>query len=370
MRRVLVDAAESMGVHLLDAWNRRAAILAETEGEVWDDFFPGFVRSFLDLSAEWSAKQQKEQFRAGFSSTEKRWICTEVLVVLLACLPNLRRLGLESPREFVTRGSHRSAFEAVGVTRLPLRRYDYRGHSLAVMSLAGGLEELNVVDGTVKPDLRLPRLTTLRISEGFFSEWNLESLLEACTGGLRTFAYEAKSQPRSRYAPQVHHQPSFAVRLLRNHRSSLRHIHYDVGLQTDTVALEQDATFADFPVLDNLLISSDLVHSGPATEVPDADALTRLLPPSLRRLCIRGDCFEDVKAALFGLAARMKRDPGAFAKLEVVTAEVQRGEEEELEGVFGLVGVEFGTECCSLRDAREFCIEMPRLGGLVLVGKT
>ncbi|KAH6889828.1 hypothetical protein B0T10DRAFT_486892, partial [Thelonectria olida] len=356
VRSVLTEAAASIGILLLDAWRRRASVVAYPEGAGWEETFPLFIKYFLDPKAEWTDERRKALY-VETSETGRCWLHAELLAVLIACLPNLQQLSIDNNAEWPIHGLPVSAFAALNVSVLGLKRYDYGLGARAVFDLATGLEELNIHKHAPEVNIQLPGVKILRITQAIFMEEDLESLLKACTSGLRTFAYDAAEQ--NPFVLTVHHQPSFAVRLLQEHKETLTHVHYDVSLRKDMRRVDSSLSFRDFPVLESLLISAVLIRDYLTPDPPDYpidEALARLLPAGLRVLSIRDFYDEGVKNALLGLVDLMKRHPTSFPRLKIVTAPV--GEDAGVfTNLFQAVGVHFSTKCCSLAQARGFLLE-------------
>ncbi|KAL2808290.1 hypothetical protein BJX63DRAFT_436276 [Aspergillus granulosus] len=283
----------------------------------------------------------------------------DLIAVLISELPSLQPCSLQLGVDYdeVAPGA---GLRAAAVSRLPIKTIDLElcatasearrsfGHTsivhraFSVLSLSMGLETLNlheyygVMSDEIDPILPLPNLKNLRLTFSWLSERTLQRLLSSC-GSLRTFFYEATSNPERRkydfsdFYPlrlvrkgNIHFRLADAVKHLRSHCNTLESVHLDLRMRGFTHCTPEpwDAFgFEQFTTLKHLLLLTlDEFHTAYMNPHPSPDqGLSKLLPPSITSLSLAGQITEELprmEESLSGLAEAVSR--GELPILEVV----------------------------------------------------
>ncbi|KAJ4309977.1 hypothetical protein N0V84_011215 [Fusarium piperis] len=185
----------------------------------------------------------------------------------------------------------------------------------------------------------MPTLRTLRVTDTLMSAEMLRRLLDACTGGLVAFEYEA-AKDETLSIGNGHFQPSDAIQSLHKHKSTLQVLHLDLrkrGLQMRKI-----------PPGVNLKGFSVLKHN------KNSDVLIRLLPPSIVSLLIlKSQERSFVKEALLDLANWKSQSPGEFPNLIWVACR-PKIKSSTLASLFKAVGVNFNAKVRSLSQIKPY----------------
>ncbi|KAH7007431.1 hypothetical protein EDB80DRAFT_518093, partial [Ilyonectria destructans] len=192
--KALTQCADAMGIDLPKAWRQRALRLAPLpQDDAMAKDFSDFLVSFLDGEHGLSTSTINELRRKldSDSGIGKIWIAAELFAMLLAQLPNLEYLSIRNS-DIRFRLCCSSALSALNVSSLPLKTFDSHIFANPILELASGLQAFDIrsEDDLPSPIPPMPNLSVLRVSRIALAETRLRDLLSACTGGLRTFAYE------------------------------------------------------------------------------------------------------------------------------------------------------------------------------------
>ncbi|KAM0424911.1 hypothetical protein ACHAPT_009967 [Fusarium lateritium] len=184
----------------------------------------------------------------------------------------------------------------------------------------------------------------------------LRRLLDACSGGLVAFEYEAAKDE----TPGVrgdHFQPSDAIESLHKHKSTLQVLHLNLrqrGFQMRKIPL--DVGLNGFSALKHVFINSILLFGYVSRHEQNNNSrvLIRLLPPSITSLAIEKDQQRNlVKEALLGLADWKNQNPGEFPNLTWVACR-PKIKSSTLVSMFDAVGVNFDAEVRSLSRVKPY----------------
>lgn len=192
--KALTQCAGVMGIDLPKAWRQRALRLAPLpQDDAMAKDFSDFLVSFLDGEHGLSTSTVDE-LRLKLDSDSgmgKVWIAAELFAMLLAQLPNLEYLSIRNS-DLRFRLCCSSALSALNVSSLPLKTFDSHIFANPILELASGLQAFDIRSerDLPSPIPPMPNLSVLRVSQISLVETKLRDLLSACTGGLRTFAYE------------------------------------------------------------------------------------------------------------------------------------------------------------------------------------
>lgn len=350
-RIALMESADVLGINLVEAWEKRKPDRSVLK-------FPSFLRAFLREEAQlsvYSRNRLANAFRYP-QSPGHRTIGYELVAMLLAQLPNLDRLSFQDP---FTEKSFLSPFplpalSALNISSLPFKTLDLGIPALPILELATGLETLNIQKCDFpSPIPPLPNLKFIRITNLDLSGNHLRNLLSSCTGGLRTFVYEAVIEEWRGKEGRLrdgnnHFRLSEAVKYLRPHRDSLQTLHLD--LRAVNIVESSNGEYGSpgfglkgFTVLEHLLLSSNAIPIPSEQALYGFDSLIHHILSSIISLHLpHGQSWACPEKELIRLANQMKLQPGAFPKLQRVIYDAEHIFDDDTMGsMFAAVGVSF-----------------------------
>ncbi|KAI8723488.1 F-box domain-containing protein [Fusarium sp. LHS14.1] len=366
---VLGEAAEALGIDLVEIWEPdipRDMLMNRSIRPTTRELFlapllyvPGYV--------PWYSRDVRTRRR------ESNWAAAELMAMLIAQLPSLEYLGLQLCSRWAGGdGVSFLSFESLNISSLPfIRRLDIGPCPVDLLRLSPGLETLNLHSpdflGNYPP---LPKLKILRMTDCWLGKTQVECILEACTGGLETFAYERLSltQSRSSMGGASHRgmvkqfQLSDAVSLLSRHQSTLKSLHLDLSAEGSSVCkIEHGLHLRDFTLLEHLSIGFAMIYGfyGRQEEgVLDSEPLIELLPASLVSLSIQtqqmGEAArENLEKGLVSLAALKERQPDQFPNLGWIQCDLG-SETGWLSSMFEGVNVQFKSSSWTLNKAKPY----------------
>ncbi|KAM0431946.1 hypothetical protein ACHAPT_005201 [Fusarium lateritium] len=373
-RDVLEEAAEALGIDLADVWKSR--IPHPTNNDRPDKPIPlelflvplVYGADCVDEAPELASNGVVRYPGLPARRAARSWVAAELVAMLIAQLPGLEYLGFQRCARWPGDGIPASALAALNVSLLPVQRLDIGPQPDDVVRLCPGLEILNLqATAFWKQCPPLPNVRILRMTEHWADKHRLQEILNACTRGLETFAYE--SRPPSRMtsctgAPRrnLHFQPSDAVRLLSSHQRTLKSLHLDLSEQGhDVEKIEDGLHLKDFGVLEHLFIGSEMIYGFGGMEsegFPHSEALIQLLPASIVSLSIQNKHAGEgglalLEKGLVRLAELKQCQPDQFPKLRWVQCELG-GETDWLSSMFAAVKVKFTCSSWSLSEAKPY----------------
>ncbi|EAW12878.1 F-box domain protein [Aspergillus clavatus NRRL 1] len=333
-RSMLEEAALARGTTLSKAWAPRMLDISNELPES-RQFLASFLQGWDSIGELQTPSQQ-----------QRRWLNTELASMVIALLPKLEHVGLETGA-FPLEANLMPSLQAFGATNLPIRSvglYSWQSPSaLAFLRLASRLEILHVHKYTVSlPALALPTFTTLRLTECRYSEQDLGKLLGKCTN-LETFVYESSWADQYGCAPDMsgsdHFQPTDAVVHLRRQRRMLRNLHLDLrkrgSFPNPGGTIQPISSLEEFGALQHLFSATG---SPTLAEERLASFLPRTIV-SLHLADLNGNAPTQA-AALAGLADAVAE--GAFPCLKVVRCDESPRFSESLEERLTAAGVDLG----------------------------
>ncbi|KAF4450073.1 hypothetical protein F53441_6778 [Fusarium austroafricanum] len=247
-RAALLEAARALGIDLPAVWKRRTSSISASDAQDWPEVYLIFLSSYLDQNLRLTEEQERVLREAMTMRSEpgRRWLNPELITMLIAQTRHLEYLSLQDDGSWPTNGLPGSALQALGVSSLPLKMLDLGiGPSPIIKSASSNLQTLNLYQCSRnfrESISEMPCLKTLRITDSSMEASTLRNLLNACTGGLVAFEFEAP-QPiepvhdgRSHCGfegnpviPDKHFQPSDVIESLQRHRSTLKVLHLDLS---------------------------------------------------------------------------------------------------------------------------------------------
>lgn len=373
-RDILKAGAGALGIDLPQAWEDRVwrtAMQELTDRPVlYRDFLLHWLGDPDDLPV-----LARMNLRDDFDESPwlaKRWVNAELITMLVALLPNLGYLSIQGDTQFPTGGLPESALPALGIKHLPLKKLDLGVHADYMIQLATGLEVLNLHQYRFAyPPPNMPNLKTLRFTKGGLSALELEPVLQACTGGLEVFEYEAGPINEDnggdldrRIISYETLDPSDVVRYMEPHSSTLKVFHLDLGQQGRYGRkIHRDLSFKNFEKLEHAYFDTtslfdflypDTVREFTEGVMPRDGALTRLLPSSLVSLAIKHDYMygtRKLRMALLNLANAKTRQ--RYPELKCVRSSC-RADTVLLESRFEEIGVAYDVGVDSLTQMKPY----------------
>ncbi|KAH6876557.1 hypothetical protein B0T10DRAFT_497717 [Thelonectria olida] len=352
-RAALMEAAHGLGIDLPNAWRQRISDEPNGESSDWLHCFNAFLFSFLD-GKEYPNPKANKWLKKAFPDTADRWLNAEVVAMLVAQLPSLDYLSVQGDFHWPAFGFSEGALSALNVSRLPLKTLDLGVDGDAIIALAARLETLNLHQTYVKsPVPPMPNLKKLRITKVQMTHRKLQDILTACTRGLEAFEYEADSPDTSHHChgptppfdPERYpFHPPQAIQCLKTHTRTLELLHLDLSLRNNRMTVfSPGANLKDLTGLKHLFLSSNTIFdiiSREADDLPDSEALVRILPVSIVSLSIIGGD-KRVKKGLLGLADLKNCQPNEFPKLKYVSYFAKGTTKSTLSSMFSAIGVEY-----------------------------
>ncbi|QPC80029.1 hypothetical protein HYE68_010781 [Fusarium pseudograminearum] len=278
-RATLLEAAWVLKIDLPTVWKRRASKILASEAQDWPEVYSIFLSTYLDESRDLTEKQERRLRRAMDEAPAPawRWLNSELIAMLITQTHSVQYFSIQGDRTWPTNGLPESSLRSLGVVNLPLRTLDLGIAANSLIELAPTLRTLNLhqYSGVLSSwNTELPHLKTLRITNRSLSANTLRRLLDACTGGLVAFEFEAyrrvHESPRcgfedyENYTPapphmprDSHFQPSDIIKILQKHRSTLRILHLDLTNREDrTEKITLDVNLKDFSTLQHVFINA------------------------------------------------------------------------------------------------------------------
>lgn len=344
----LDQCANAMGISLPAAWRQRAAQgAAQPPGDQQPAVqeFAEYVDSIMlhrqTMPSAGAMYRLAEEFTPGHERRQD-WVDGEMLAMLLAQLPNLEHLITQDPdREMSPLPD--GALPALNVSHLPLKILDVDIFPGPILEMTSGLETLNLrgVEFVGTPVPSMPSLKVLRMTEVSMGDQDLRVLLSACSGGLRTFVFDAP-----KYEDGEHHfRLSAAVKHLRKHRKTLECLNIDLRANHIPPSRNgDDFSLKDFIALKHLLLSTNAMII-PSSARANDDFLAERLPSSVTSLSFPDVPCEtklSIATGLFGLTELKRLQPTQFPELRQVICDGRsRYCDNLLENMFEAVDVRF-----------------------------
>ncbi|KAJ4129715.1 hypothetical protein NW754_003998 [Fusarium falciforme] len=330
-RVVILEAAHALGIDLPEAWRQRMSRVTDAESYDWPEVYQVFLGCYLD----------------------------DKLAILIAQTPHLEYLSLQGDNRWPSCGLAKSSLSALRVSNLPLKTLDLGIGGYPIIELAPGLETLNLHQYTLHfghsiPNM--PSLRTLRVTDALMLAVTLQKLLDACTGGLVAFEYEA-AKDETQGLRGGHFQPSDAIEFLDKHKNTLQVLHLDLSKRDVQMRkIPPELSLKEFPTLKHVFINSIPLFGFVQKREQNVDSrvLIRLLPPSIASLTIEKNHYRNfVKEALFDLADWKSQNPGEFPNLTWVACR-PKIKSSTLASLFQAVGVNFNGKVRSLSKIKPY----------------
>ncbi|KAH7267904.1 hypothetical protein MRS44_011806 [Fusarium solani] len=360
-RLVILEAAHALGIDLPEAWRQRMSRVTDAESCDWPEVYQVFLGCYLDDKCELTERQRRHLHRAmtDGSFPGRRWMNAELVAILIAQTPHLEYLSLQGDNRWPSCGLAKSSLSALGVSNLPLKTLDLGIGGYPIIELAPGLETLNLHQYTLHfghsiPNM--PSLRTLRVTDSLMLAVTLRKLLDACTGGLVAFEYEA-AKDETQGLRGGHFQASDAIEYLDKHKSTLQVLHLDLSKRDVQMRkIPPDSSLKEFSALKHVFINSMPLFGFIQKREQNVDSrvLIRLLPPSIASLTIEKNHYRNfVKEALFDLADWKIQNPGEFPNLTWVACR-PKSKSSTLASLFQAVGVNFNAQVRSLSNIKPY----------------
>ncbi|CAG9950716.1 unnamed protein product [Clonostachys rosea f. rosea IK726] len=272
------------------------------------------------------------------------FLASELLTMLVALLPNLSYLKVESAIEQLD--PSRATSNAIGLTRLTLKTLDTNLRFESLLKLSPDIETLVCRSRPrSRPRSRLsqdslPSVRSLVVDSSSVDQLDIQHLLSACTGNLSNFSYRGANATAGEIA-----------RVLSTERlhASLQSIHIDCRLENFIDRNRVVPNFRPFLNLRTLFLTIFLMH-------PDADSdsqtLVSMLPASIESLTLVGNdvglTFDYLQAEfirclrnkLVGLA-EAKANASGFEHLSRVRCDAPQVCSRYVRSRFRRIGVDF-----------------------------
>ncbi|KAM0356428.1 hypothetical protein ACHAP4_007009 [Fusarium culmorum] len=305
-RATLLEAARALKIDLPAVWNQRASNILASEAEDWPEVYSIFLSTYLDESRDLTEKQERRLRRAMDQSPAPawRWLNSELIAMLIAQTHAVQYFSIQGNRTWPTKGLPESSLRSLGVVNLPLKTLDLGIAANSLIELSPTLRTLNLHDysGDLSSwDTELPHLKTLRITNDYLTANTLRRLLDACTGGLVAFEFEAYKRvdesPRcgfedyENYTPapphmlrDSHFQPSDVIKILQKHKNTLRILHLNLtNREYRTKKIPLDVNLKDFSTLQHVFINVFQLFGSEENIEIEHEVLIRLLPRTVKK---------------------------------------------------------------------------------------
>ncbi|XEU94854.1 hypothetical protein FSHL1_000138 [Fusarium sambucinum] len=389
-RAALLEAARSLKIDLPAVWKRRASNIPASEAQDWPEVYPIFLSSYLDDSRDLTERQERHLRWAMNESSAPawRWLNSELIAMLIAQTHCVQYVSLQGNHTWPTKGLPGSSIRLLGVANLPLKTLDLGIGANSLIELASTLQTLNLhqYSGDFRSwDTELPCLKTLRITDTWFSAHRLSRLLNACTGGLSVFEFEAYKNETLRYVvstarilpginnayskkyeidppilPDNHFQPSDVIDILQRHKSTLRVLHLDLkNLRYHMRKIPLDMNLKNFTTLQHVFINAIPLVGLRREYNTDSGVLIQLLPRSIVSLAVYRETLDRrrlIRGAIFALADRKSQSQDEFPFLSHVAYNLKQdpATESSLLSLFESAGVNFCTTVESLSKLKPY----------------
>ncbi|EEU43674.1 uncharacterized protein NECHADRAFT_82689 [Fusarium vanettenii 77-13-4] len=270
----------------------------------------------------------------------------EILVLLLALLPNLQHLILHD--SLFPQLVFPAAASALDITRIPLKTLDAMVMPSSIISVAPDVETVHI-----SPQDSYPKMPGVKrvYFRGYGSDDNVDvkKVISSCSSALSTFSYQTAfiwSSVDQSVAKVL--QPRTAVELLTNVCSSLQSLHLDMRFR---VAFDRDSQVEPMPSLkqfirlEELFLTTNSVYNGSSSTVSDQEFLVHLLPQSIKSVTFVDPEFppppERLRKGLLGLADARRND-GLFPNLKELRCDSRQVYDDgAIKNSFYQVGVNF-----------------------------
>ncbi|KAI8663525.1 hypothetical protein NCS57_00953800 [Fusarium keratoplasticum] len=332
-REVVEEALHALGTNFAHFWERRKQCQEPERHSVCFEISQSFILG---------------QLQPGDSSSEyvQRLVMAEILVLLVALLPNLQHLILRDLLfpELV----FPAAASALDITRIPLKTLDAMAVPPSILAVAPDLETVHV-----GPRDSYPKMPSAKgvyfCGHGSDDNIDVKKVISLCSSALSTFSYQTTfiwSSVDQSVAKML--QPRTAVELLTDVCSSLRSLHLDmrfrVAFDRDT-QVEPMPSLKQFIVLEELFLTTNSVYNGSSPMVSDEEFLVHLLPQSIQSVTFVDPEFpppsERLRRGFLGLADA-RRDNGLFPNLKDLRCDSRQVcDDGEIKHSFSQVGVDF-----------------------------
>ncbi|KPM43597.1 hypothetical protein AK830_g2925 [Neonectria ditissima] len=332
------------------AWERCMSNTTQEERALWPKNLPWFLETLHGQPDKDLERKARQDSASHGRLPETRWTWVELVLLLLAQLPNLEGFMLKAhwsnrspPPVFQVNGPF---LKTITVDHI---------HGYPIMDLPLNLHTINLnrchVD-TMEPTHLIPALKTLRITDCAIKQDAFQILLDACTGGLSNFAYEAAVMDPDPYALRLsdeshlyQHSPVQVMLYLERHIPTLESLHLDFR-QANYGTSHPVFHLITFQSLKHVSISSDIIYGSKKEEVYDSISLVHRFPQSIISLSIELlsgpiDHHMQLESELVGLADLKRRQTSRFPNLQLVSTSSEQHFGVELESLFRAVGVDF-----------------------------
>ncbi|RSL53385.1 hypothetical protein CEP54_010401 [Fusarium duplospermum] len=334
-REVFEEALHALGTDISHFWEPRKHC---------QDREPHVVSSW-EISKRFILGQL--QRRDLYSEYVKRLVMAEILVLLVALLPNLHHLILRDhlfPQQVFP-----GAASALGLTRIPLRTLDAMMMPPSILAIAPDLETVHLCPRDSYPKMPSVKGVYYR-GYGSDDNFHVKKVLSSCSRSLSTFSYETCfiwSSLDQSLDRMLH--PRRAVKLLTKVCSTLRSLHLDMRFR---VAFDRDSQLEPMPslkrfiALEELFLTTNSVYNGSSSKVSDEESLVHLLPQSIESVTFVDHEFppppERLRQGFLGLAKAKRDDDELFPNLKRLRCDSKQVcEDGRVRHVFCRVGVYF-----------------------------
>ncbi|KAK7422224.1 hypothetical protein QQX98_001747 [Neonectria punicea] len=291
------------------------------------------------------------------------WMGTELVALLISQLPNVEDLNFLASCIWDWSSVQNPNYQTLEASSLSLKSIttDFV-HGPIMLSVSSNLQTLNLHKyrpETAAATPPLPALKTLRLTRCNLGQRELEILLDSCTGGLHTVAFESLEDSAVVFSGYDVKWvlSSEVVTHLRKHKKTLRSLYLDFRSRDakGTFELVQGhqgqneqpmVDLTDFKALDNILLSTDMIYRPEEEEPYDSMSLVHHLPESITSLSIASHSKTDemrIRSGLAGLADLKRGQPSRFPDLQLVCSD-SANKFDGLGGLFRAVGVDFRQE--------------------------
>ncbi|RSL93915.1 hypothetical protein CEP52_012949 [Fusarium oligoseptatum] len=254
-RMALKRSAAALNVDLAAVWKPRW-----TEDQL-RLVFPceDFLSAFLNPNSK-NRRRLREALESSQKDQGHRVLAAEMVAMLIALLPNLEHLSLlEDGTHWPQLGFPNPAFQALGVSNLPLKILDTEIPRRMVPMLATNIEELNIRHcqqfyGCPK----MPALKILRVAYVEINKDYLDTLMSCCTGSLHTFVYETLG-PGKADEPAKPEPRDIIGHLETGHVETLQTLHLDMRVGYYGAGGSEQINIRDFTALRHVLLSTNII---------------------------------------------------------------------------------------------------------------
>ncbi|KAH6895213.1 hypothetical protein B0T10DRAFT_210488 [Thelonectria olida] len=327
----LLRIAKIRKIDLAAAWRKRLSLASPGEKAQWPWHYHAFVSSFLDLKGDANTISKLNKSLA-YPWTRKALV-SELVAMLVSQLPHVQYFHLRDRELWPPAGIRPSTFPSLGVATLPFTTIATDAPLSSLIGLAEDLKTLNIhapKRGFPKRVPNLPSVTCLRITGVAMRDETLEFLLARCNGSLQTFVYEARYSENDENTAEDsfndpiegHFRPSFAIKNLASHQSSLKAFHLDLrGQEHFSTSGEPKFHLKNFEVLEDVLLSTNAIYALVEGGTDDLNSLVQLLPRSIvsLHLTVLGQNEASrLVDGLRGLVGTLQSQSDQFPKLRLI----------------------------------------------------